>query len=65
MRTSINELANAFTTLRKAMSERLKETEKNIDKQKELLGKLVVLDELEEIKEDVDALERLVERYLY
>lgn len=59
------ELANAFKVMQKAIAERLKEAENSLKETDLFLEKISYIADLEEIQEDVDALERLVERYLY
>ena len=59
------DLANAFKAMQKAIAERLKEAENSLKESDLFLEKISHIADLEEIQEDADALERLVERYLY
>lgn len=61
----IKDLAKAFKTLSKAVRERVDESIQHMNETDLYMEKIYIIEELEELREDSDALMRLAERYLY
>ena len=61
----IQDLAKAFKTLSKAVRERVDESIQHMNETDLYMEKIYIIEELEELREDSDALMRLAERYLY